>query len=158
MGFDKKSFMSAKLTARTEDVEVLPLQPFFGEGKAVWTVRNMAGNEVAIVSEAVEVHKNKAALFAALQSKNSEELAAAALEALGIEDNDETRADIVRRLKILELGSVKPECSEEMAVRLCSSFPEQFFLLTNKILLLTGQGKTVGKLKGSGKKKASEQV
>jgi hypothetical protein len=59
--------------------------------------------------------------------------------------------DVAKRIEHLVLGSVDPVCTPDLAVRLCETYPVEFYQLTTKILELTGKGQEPGKSKRSGK-------
>jgi len=149
--FDDKSFMKSPFKARTATLEVKELAEFFKNGKPTWEVRGLTGAESAMVNEACAKNKTLAVLSEALTGDDSEKMDAFK-ELFGIA-TDEVPGDIVRRKEILVLGSVKPVCSEELAVKLADTYPTVFFYLTNEILKLTGLGKEPGKPKPSGKTK-----
>jgi hypothetical protein len=149
MGFDAKKFLKTKFTPRTDEVPVPDLQAFFPEGaKAVWTVRGLTGQEVGRANEAAERNKNIAAILEGLTAESAKDKAEALKELLGIGGN--TTADIAKRLEHLTVASVDPKCTLDLAVRICEVFPVEFFQITNKITILTGQGQMPGKQQPSG--------
>jgi len=75
-------------------------------------------------------------------------------ESLGM--TDETPDDIARRIAMLRYGSVDPECSQEMAVKVAKSFVIVLYSLTNKIMELTGLGSTLGESNASTQTSESE--
>jgi hypothetical protein len=144
MSFDKKIFMKTKFEPRVEPVPVPDLKEFFAAGEdPVWSVRGLTGHELGQVNEAKERNENIGAILEAIVSESSKEKAEAVKALIGL--NDKTPGDIVQRIAMLKIGSVEPECDEELAVRLCTHFPGVFVPLTNKIRNLTGQGSTVKK-------------
>ena len=74
----------------------------------------------------------------------------------GLMGVNETPADIAKRLEWLVLASVDPPCTLDLAVRLCETFPIEFYQLTNKIYELTGRGQVPGKQPPSGEIPKSE--
>jgi len=149
MSFDAKKFLKTKFTARTEPVPVPDLQTFFAEGeKPVWTVRGLTGQELGRTNEAAEKNRNVAAILEGLISADAKEKAQAVKELLGV--GGSTPADIAKRLECLVIGSVDPPCTLDLAVRLCETFPVEFFQITNVITKLTGQGQLPGKQPPSG--------
>ena len=140
MPFDSESFMQSKLVPRSRGVQVPALAAWFGgeADSAVWTVRGLTANELAKVNEADARNRRESALVEAIASGSRSEIVAEMQTALG--RSKDTRPDLARRLEMLTLGSVEPECSEDVAVRLADKFPTQFFELTNAVLELTGRG------------------
>jgi len=156
MTFDEAAFNSAQLTARTKDVPVPELAEFFKEEKnPVWQVRGLSGHEVALANLAVQKNSSIVALIEAITGGTKDEKTEAIKELLGVE-TEETPADLAKRISMLSHGSVVPECSESLAVRLASKFPVTFYTLTNEITTLTGLGAEVGKPKPSGKDQTSK--
>jgi hypothetical protein len=149
MPFDAKKFTKTKFVHRTEDVPVPDLKEFFPEGeKAVWTVRGLTGQELGRANEAADRNKNIAAILSGLTSGAEKEITDAVKDLVGVGGN--TPADISKRLEHLCLGSVEPKCTHDLAVRLCETFPVEFFQITNAIVRLTGQGQLPGKREPSG--------
>jgi hypothetical protein len=154
MPFDAKKFNKTKFTHRTEDVPVPDLKEFFPEGEpAVWKVRGLTGQELGRANEAADRNKSIAAILAGLTSGAEKEITEAVKDLVGV--GGQTPADISKRLEHLCLGSVEPVCTHELAVRLCETFPVEFFQITNAIVRLTGQGQMPGKVQPSGKTTAS---
>ena len=144
-GFDASKFLQAKLSARTRAVKVPALAEWFGEDpdQAEWVVRGLSANELAKVNEAELRNRRADALADAITDGARSEIVEELQHALG--RGKDTRPDLARRLEMLTLGSVEPECVLEVAVRLAEKFPTQFFELTNAVLELTGRGSEVAK-------------
>jgi predicted alpha/beta hydrolase family esterase len=141
MGFDLAKFESATFKDRTEAVPVPRLAAFFGKkDQAVWVVRGLTGVESAIAKQAVQQNSNIEAVLKALGSKVSKEIAEAAEELTGTAA-DKVPDEMVQRYSWLVHGSVDPKCSHSMAMKLAKNYPEDFYLLTNKIMQLTGAGR-----------------
>ena len=162
MEFDLNKFNSSSFSPREEAVPVPDLAAFFtGEpeqdenGKPkppVWKVRGLTGEELARVNEAKERNRNRLAVAEGLAGSD-DEVAKAIQELIG--HNDKVPDDLAKRLEMLVLGSVEPQCSQQLAVKLSQAFPVEFYLLTGRITQLTGQGSVVGKPKrSSGKVKS----
>jgi len=148
-GFDAKKFLKTKWTPRTEEVPVPDLAAFFPDGaKAAWKVRGLTGHELGRSNEAAERNRNVAAILEGLASGAAKEQTEAVKELLGV--GGSTPQDIAKRLEHLVLGSVDPPCTPDLAIRLCETFPVEFFQLTNRIVQLTGQGQLPGKQPPSG--------
>ena len=155
MGFNKKAFLGAKLTPRIEVVPVPDLAAFFPEGeKPLWTVRGLTGQELGRANEAATKNKLIGATLEALSVMAESEQISALKQALGV--GKDVPDDIARRIELLTVGSVDPECNQELAVRVCEKFPVEFYALTNKITELTGRGHVEAKKsKPSGETQAS---
>ena len=149
MGFDLVKFDQAQFEERTIEVKVPELSDFFDKDKKqIWIVRGLTGHELAKVNEAVRANKDIDSILSGIMSETHTEKIDAIRESLGLTDN--TPGDLVRRIAALRAASVKPTISQEVSVKLADSFPTIFFLLTNKIFELTGEGKTLGESKASG--------
>jgi len=143
MPFDAKKFLKTKWTARAEEVPVPDLAAFFPDGaKPVWKVRGLTGQELGRANEAAERMKNVAAILEGLASGAAKEQTEALKDLLGV--GGQTPQDIAKRLEHLVIGSVDPKCTPDLAVRLCETFPVEFFQITNRIVQLTGQGQLPG--------------
>ncbi len=139
MAFDTKRFLKAKLAPRTADVPVPDLASFFGEGEpAVWTVRGLTGQEIGRANEAAARNKLVASTLEAIAGMSATEQIAEIKQALGLAAG--VPENIAKRIEYLTIGSVSPAITQEVAVRLCETFPIAFYDLTNKIQELTGQG------------------
>lgn len=157
MEFDAQGFLQAKLAPRTRTVSVPALAEWFGGDteQAMWLVRSLTANELAKINEAEARNRREGALLEAISSGSRSEIVEEMQHALG--RGKDTRPDLARRLEMLTLGSVEPECSEELAVRLAEKYPVQFFELTNAVLDLTGRGsESEKKQEGSGAIQKSE--
>ena len=155
MTFDIEKFSNADLKQRQTKVKVPELKDFFSEGEdPIWTVKGLTGEDHARVNEAVKQNKDLGALVQGLLTGTTEEKVEAIRESLGM--TDETPDDIARRIAMLKYGSVEPECSQEMAVKIARSFVIVLFSLTNEIMRLTGLGSTLGESSASGQTSESE--
>lgn len=140
MAFDSQKFLNTEYKDRTEDVPVPELKNFFpGDETPVWTVRGLTAEEIARANDAVSQNADVSAIITALVAKQSKEKAEAVRDMLGM--STAVPADIVKRLSHLGSGSVSPECTQEMAVKLGENHSVTFFKLTNKILELSGKGR-----------------
>lgn len=151
---DIQKFLNAALTPRTEEVPVPELADWFAEGEpAAWIVRGLTAAEMGRAREAAERGlDNVRALVTALSGDGSDKVSAIR-KAFGLADDD-VPADVSRRIEMLSAGSVTPALgadNRDVAVKLAETFPTTFFNLTNKIIVLTGQGAELGKPKRSGK-------
>ena len=142
MTFDIKKFENSKLKHRQAEIKVPALKDFFEDGDPVWTVRGLSGEEVAHVNEAIKLNANLAGLIEGIVSDSAQDKIEAIKESLGI--TTEVPHETVRRIALLVHGSVDPECSQNLAVKLAQNFSVQFYELTTKILELTGMGSELG--------------
>ena len=143
MSFDSKKFETTSFKDRVESVPVPRLKQFFKlkkNEKPVWKVRGLTGEESAIAKQAVADNKNIDAIIAAISSKAKKELTEGIKELAGL-SSDKAPDELVQRYSWIKHGSVDPLCSHEMAMKLALNFPEDFYLLTNKIMQLTGMGR-----------------
>ncbi|GAF96882.1 unnamed protein product [marine sediment metagenome] len=155
MGFDSKGFMNTKFQPREASVPVPDLKEFFEEGdKPEWKVRGLTGQELGRTNEAAERNRNIAAILEGLVAPGSHEKIESVRQLLGV--GNETPQDIARRLEMLTVGSVEPPCDIELALKLCTVFPIEFYQITTKIVGLTGKGHMPGKAQPSGKTTKSE--
>ncbi len=149
MSFDAKKFLKTKFTPRMEEVPVPDLAAFFPDGaKPVWKVRGLTGQELGRANEAAERNKNIAAIIEGIASGAAKEQTDAVKDLLGV--GGQAPQDVAKRLEHLVIGSVDPKCTPDVAVRLCETFPVEFFQITNRIVQLTGQGQMPGKQQASG--------
>ena len=151
MGFDNKAFMAAKFEPSTEIVDVPELKEWFDEkDKPAWKIRGLTGKELGRVNEAVARNKKIDEAIQKIVSESPKKFGEGLAELLVGPD---TPSDIARRIDMLIIGSIDPECNLQMALKVCEAFAETFFNLTNKIIILTGAGHTTGGRKPFGKKK-----
>ncbi|GHA85448.1 hypothetical protein [Modicisalibacter luteus] len=157
MEFDIQKFTGTVFRAREEDVEVPDLAPYFkglgDQGKPVWRVRGLTGAELAKVNEAKERNRARSAIADGLLSSQGEAVTAAVRELLG--EGDAVPDDLAKRIEMLVIGSVAPECTHQLATKLAGAFPVEFYQLTTKITQLTGMGGEPGKPKRSSSKATS---
>jgi hypothetical protein len=144
MGFNIQKFRDAKIKPRTRDIEIKELACFFDDDEnPIFKIKNLTGHEIAECNEAVKSNQQVRVMVEKLLSSNAREKADAICESLGVGSN-KTPDDLVRRINILRVGSVDPVLNNEDCVRLASMFPEQFYDLTNNILILTHMGAELG--------------
>ena len=137
MPFDSKAFMKAKFVTRTATVRVPDLACFFGEeDQPVWEVRGLTGKELGTANETAAKNDTLAAIVSGLGSRIPSEIEAT-LKELFAKDCPQ---DVAKRIEMLQIGSVNPVCSLDLALRLCKNFPAEFYQLTLKITELTGKG------------------
>ncbi len=149
-----KKFSASKWKHRTDTVQTPELAPWCAEDeKAECIVRNLDAVELACANEAAGQASKRAAIAEGLAGRGAE-ITDAIRQFIGAAGD--APADHVRRLELLQLGSVKPVFDLPAAMHLATNLPATFMLLTNRILELTGMGAEPGKPKGSGKSRASE--
>src|SRR5690554_3615931 len=158
MTFDIQKFTSAAFKPREGEVVVEALRPFFKdlpEGEQPkWRVRGLTGTELGHAAEAAARNRNRNALIEGLTAGKDDALTSAVKEMLGTAGkvSDET----AKKLEILVQGSVEPQCTHQLAVKLNESFPVEFEMLVNEIVRLTGLGGEPGKPKPSSKTQKSK--
>lgn len=150
---DVDRFLSETLAPRQESIKVPALSAFFEKGeKPVWVVRGLTAHELGRAKQASERRsEDLKALVEALVGKGDK--AQALRKQLGL-DEGETPEDVTYRIEQLVAGSVDPPIGpdrRDIAVKLAEAFPGIFYLLTNRIQSLTGQGAELGKPKPSGR-------
>lgn len=158
MEFDIQKFTSTSFEARTKDVPVKDLAPFFKdvpEGETpTWRVRGLTGAELAQTNEAKERNRSRAAIAEGLLSGVDDKVSEAVKELLG--SGSSVPDDLAKRIEMLVLGSVEPQCSHQLAVKLAEAYPVEFYQLTGEITRLTGQGAEPGKpRRSSGSQKSN---
>jgi hypothetical protein len=155
MPFDVKAFKKAKFEDRTEDVPVPELKRWFSEDEEpVITVRSLTGIEVAICRQAAEKYSTLKMVLEKIASSMASEKADGVSEILKLGDN--TPEEAARRIEYLRLGCVSPELDVESAPMFFENYPMTAWVLTNKIIELTGEGRSPGESKPSGKKQKSK--
>ena len=138
--FDVKKFMTTQFMPREYDVPVPDMADFFEEGKKpVWRVRNLTGYEMGVVNEAVQ--RNRKRLESIIEKFISTLSPKDAEKVFSHMNNPERVTDeIAKRLHMLSIASVSPECDMDMAIKLCSNKCAEFLDITNHITKLTGLG------------------
>jgi hypothetical protein len=142
------SFRSTELKQRVSEVPVKELEPFFGDTPAVWIVRALTSEDVAIMNEAQQRNKAVESLLLAAIGSQISEKAEAIKGMMGI--GKELPDDTAQRIEAMILGSIdengEPFCDRETAVRMSIYYPMVFQKITSEIFKLTGQGaEIVGK-------------
>jgi len=156
MAFDEKKFMKTNFQPRTQEVPVPDLKDYFSpDEKPIFTVRGLTGPELAHTQEAAAKQQNISALIDGLLSGHTGEKVEAIRKAMGI--TDDVPSDIAKRLEMLTIASISPKVTLEVAVKLCDTYPIEFYEITNTITKLTGKGQVPGKPKPSGETKVSKQ-
>ena len=146
--FDSKKFLQTQFVPREEDVPVPDMKDFFLEGDLNWKVRGLTGVELARANEAAERNKNISAILEGLIAQDKQEKVNSVKQLIGIDEK--VPNDIAKRIEMFVMGSVEPKADTELAVKICSVYPVEFFEITNRITILTGRGHVPGGLKLSG--------
>lgn len=148
MAFDKKAFMKAKFEPRTEVLSIPALKEFFDAGEEPkFTVRGLDVYEFAAVKEAKLKSKNIDNLINILASEPAQ--IEALKEAVGIVSND-VPGELASRIEALKLGLVDPEMDHQTIIIFAKRFPIDFWVVSQKVLELTGQGMELKKPLPSG--------
>lgn len=153
MPFDTRGFMATSFQPRTADIKVEQLEDFFDEGEEPsFKIRGLTAHELAKANEAEAKAKNLKAMVGALESMTKEEQLKTFKDSIGL--SDDTPADLAKRLELFCLGVVEPEGLQiDVAVRVATVAPIEFYQITTEILRLTGQGQEAEKKqKSSGSK------
>jgi len=150
-GFNQKAFLKAEYQQRIADVPVPSLAYFFAEGEEpVWKVRGQTANELAQAVEASTKNQNISKVIEAIGSSKAQ--VSDLKEAIGI--SDDTPQDIIKRLEQIVACTISDEKLElPAAIKLAEKHPIEFFVITNKIVELTGLGMDIKKPNTSGKAK-----
>lgn len=157
MAFDVNKFLQTSFKHRTEAVSVPDMKEFFEEGsKPEWIVRSLTGQEIGRCAEAATKRESVNMLISGLMSTMTKEAVEAAKDLIGI--GTDTPQDIAKRIEHLVIGSVDPACPLDLAVKICETFPIEFYQITNKIMELSGKGQVPGKSTPSGRTQKSEQA
>jgi len=143
--FKQSAFMKAQYEPRTAVIGIPALSDFF-DGKPEWKVRGQTASEIALAINAVTKQESMASIIEAISDNESK--ISELKQALGV--TDDTPDDIVKRLEQLTQCSIEPVIDLPCAVKLAETHPIEFYILTNKIVELTGLGMDVKKPKPSG--------
>lgn len=152
MGFDLKAFEKTKFESRTADVPVPELKEFFDEGEpAVWTVRNLTAAELAKVEMSGQNVEKMKAILEGIVSDKPKDIADAIKELAGV--SSDLEPEFRKHLTRLELASVNPKITRDIAVKLATVSSSAFYRLIAQIKELSGKGAVMGKLPASTKTK-----
>jgi len=157
MAFEQGRFMAEKFEPRTIAVPVPELKQWFDKNdKPTWTVRGLTGIEIAKTNEIIGKRSVSSAIMEGLLTMKASEVKEAITKLVG--RGDEIPEKAAMQIEHLVTASVDPVCDEDLAVRLCKTFPTVFILLCQNILALSGQGMSPGKSKPFGKAKKSKAL
>jgi len=150
MAFSSTRFMKQEFVPRVEKVPVETLQDWFDEGEeAQWEIRNLTGRELALSQEARSKVKSLNSALEAIVSDEGEDKLEALRKIMGVSlDNPD---ELIKRLDMLRFGSINPEVTLDLSVKLAETFPFEFMKITSRIIIITGLGASSVKQKPSGK-------
>lgn len=136
-GFLSDQFRSAQFKPSTEKVILKVLSDFFPEGtEPEFEVRGLTASELQKALEAGEKQKQVDNVVKAIAT-NKDQIESIR-RAIGF--TSETPAEIAKRIELIVQGSVNPKLTHADAAKLAEVFPIEFYDLSNKITILTGQG------------------
>ncbi len=138
MPFNIEKFQSGQFKPRIDSVDVPTLKDFFDEGeKPVWEVRGLTAPELSRATAAKAMHSVTDQVVQSLRDRGGT-LIQELREKMGL--GDATPPEVAKRMEMLVMGSVSPEITLPIAVKLAEYFPIEFTVLTNRITQLTGDG------------------
>lgn len=146
MGFDTEKFKSSRFNSRTEAVAVPELSPFFEEGEdAVFTVRNLDGQEFGQVLDAVNRYKGDdiRALVQAVSGGETEEIAEG-VKAFADKRDAKMPDETIRRSYMIKYGCVSPGLDMDAVKKIRRINADVFYRLSEKIKTLTAMGSELG--------------
>lgn len=153
--FDTRAFMKQSFIPREGEVSVSALKDFFPDGKdPVWKVRGLTADEIARCDEAGERNKMVEAIAEALAAANKADITDGIKKMLGV--SSDVHAEVAKRMQQMVSGSIDPEIPLDVAVKIATVAPIEFYAITNEILQLTGLGQVAGKSQPSGKEQTSK--
>ena len=135
---------AAPLTLRTQEVEVPELPDAWFDGPKVITVRQLSGNELAMVQGAEQTRDLRAALAEALTTGSLSEITKSAQGAFG--RGDAIVPVYARKLETVRLGVVSdPPLDDAQVVELGEKYAVTLDRLYLAISSLTGKGAEAAK-------------
>jgi len=155
MTFDLKAFDKTEFNVRTAEVKVPELKDFFdADEKPVWVVRNLTAPELAKAEMSVQNANKLRAVIDGITSDKPKDIADAVKGILG--GGDDLEPEFRKQLTKVELASVEPKITRQIAVKLADVSPNAFYRIVAKINDLSGKGAEMGKLQTSSKKSTSK--
>jgi hypothetical protein len=148
MSYDFKTLKTAK--PREEDIEVPELADIWeGDGPPVWRIRSMSGDAIgfANLQASEEMQRRVKNLTEAIAAGAG--LTDALMDMIG-NSPDRVTPDAIRRTHYLVAGSVEPKMDFKTATQLRKTCYSAFVKITDRIIVLSGQGYDLGKSKPSG--------
>lgn len=143
MSFDVEMFRHAEFSHRKAQISVPNLTPFFPDGgPPIWTVRGLSGEEIARSNESSARNAGiAAALYNSISGKTN---IIEAIELL-IGYRPDVPEDLAKRIEHMSFGSVSPVLDRPLVVKLFAVYPAEAYILSQKIIELTGLGAELGK-------------
>ena len=151
-----EKFKQASFERRTATVKVPALSAFFDDKeKPELIVQGLTGQEVAKARERVKQNTALGEMIEKIVSEKASSKIRGLQQALGL--SEDVPDDLVYRIAIAEFGISSVKFEQEDCVKLAATCPETFYLVTSKILSLTGLGQVpLGESSASGTTPASE--
>jgi len=135
--FLSDKFAAAKFEPRTERYPVPPLADFFADGaEPVLVIRGLTANELHKANEAGTRQNAVEAVVKAITTQKDQ--IDTIRKALGL--TSDTPGEIAKRMEMLLHGCVEPVLTHADVAKIAEVCPIEFYEVTNKIGLLTGQG------------------
>lgn len=155
-GFDSAKFERQEFHARTEDVKLDVMTPFFPEGEEpIFKIRSLSADEVARTNDVIKTAQLAEGMLEALLTHNKADIAKELKNQLGY--GSDVNPDIQRRIELIIYGTVKPQLPRELIVKMAENLPTAFYKLSNRITDITGLGNELGKQPPSGETTESKQ-
>lgn len=155
MPFDIREFQRTPFEARTGEVKIPELAPWFGGAEPVFVVRGLTGIEMAQCSESAGASRLRAELVESLIDGSNQERVHALLATFGL--SEDVPGELVRYHELIIRGTVEPKIDRETSVLLAERFPVDHRALALQIMTLSGQGQ-VCKKKPSGSTETPESA
>lgn len=144
--FLSDKFQEAKFEPRTETVEVPSLAEFFAGGvKPAFTVRGLTAAELHRANDAGTRQNAVDTIVKAIASQKAQ--VDDIRKALGM--TADTPGEIAKRMEMFVQGCVTPKVTHADVAKIATVCPVEFYEITNKIVVLTGQGSSRVKLQPS---------
>lgn len=137
--FLSDKFRSTKFELRTQTIPAPEaLVEFFADGPAQFVVRGLIASEL---HKANEAGTRQTAIDAVVKAIATQKDAIESVRrALGM--TADTPGEIAKRMEMFLMGCVAPKLSPADVAKIAEVCPIEFYDITNKILVLTGQGAT----------------
>ena len=136
-GFLSEKFRAAPFEPATDFVLIPKLAEFFPEGEEPkFVVRGLDASELQRALDASERQKKTDNIIRAMVNDRAQ--VEVIKQALG--NNTDTPPEIAKRQELIVQGSVSPKLNHADAAKLAATCPIEFYELSNKVTMLTGQG------------------
>jgi hypothetical protein len=148
-GFDISKFDRATFQPREDEMKLDGLKDFF-KGEPIIKVRGLTINEFSKCKDINSNTKLIQSLSEALFANSGKDIKDNVEKLIGF--GDDVAPDVKYRIQLTLFGLIEPKLERGQIVKLGEAFPTEFFMISNKIVELTGQGQEVmGKPLPSGK-------